>query len=488
MLVRSVRLVPLALLGVLSASSFAADSPPADGKVPITTSSEEARKLYVEGRDLQEKLRFTDARAYYQKAVAKDAGFALAHLGLANTAPSNKEFFDALGKAVAAAGKASEGERLLVEGFDAGVRSDPAGQKERYEKLVAAYPKDQRALNFLGNFHFGRQEWDKAVQVLERAAALDPQFSQPYNQMGYAYRFLGRYDDAEKAFKKYIELIPQDPNPYDSYAELLMKMGRYDESIRNYEKALALDPHFVASYVGIGLNQVFQGEPEKARATLAKLEEKARNTGERRQALARTAQSHLYQGRFDEALAVVAKMYAVAEGLGDKSAMAGDLNLMGNILLEAGRHAEAAGKFGKSLELSQQAATPDEVKQAARRAASFDEARVALARGDLAAARTKAKAYADAVAERKVPFEVWQTHEIAGLIALHEKDHDRAVAELRQANQQDPRVLFHLARALQAKGDKGAAKQAAREAAEHNGLNFNYAYVREKARKMAAEL
>ena len=59
---------------------------------------------------------------------------------------------------MAVAGRASEAERLLIEGFDAGVRSDPAGQKARYEKLVASFPRDERALSLLGNYHFGRQE------------------------------------------------------------------------------------------------------------------------------------------------------------------------------------------------------------------------------------------------------------------------------------------------------------------------------------------
>ena len=70
-----------------------------EGKVPITTKSEEARQLYLKGRDLQERLRGTDAHEQFRKAAAADKDFALAQLGLANTAPSAKEFFDALKQA-----------------------------------------------------------------------------------------------------------------------------------------------------------------------------------------------------------------------------------------------------------------------------------------------------------------------------------------------------------------------------------------------------
>jgi hypothetical protein len=44
----------------------------ATDKIPITTSSPEARELYLKGRELAEKLRATDARRFYEQAVARD--------------------------------------------------------------------------------------------------------------------------------------------------------------------------------------------------------------------------------------------------------------------------------------------------------------------------------------------------------------------------------------------------------------------------------
>ena len=42
----------------------------ADGKIPITTSSEAARTAYLEGRDLTERLRIQEARGAYERALA----------------------------------------------------------------------------------------------------------------------------------------------------------------------------------------------------------------------------------------------------------------------------------------------------------------------------------------------------------------------------------------------------------------------------------
>jgi tetratricopeptide (TPR) repeat protein len=479
---------PLGFLALALAVAIPVRAAAQEGKVPITTKSEEARQHYLKGRDLFERLRATDAHEQFQKAAAADKEFALAQLGLANTAGSAKEFFAALKQATSLAGKASEAERHMILGLDAGVRGDPAGQKSHYDRLAAAFPKDERAFNLVGGYHFGRQEYEQAIAAFEMALAINPSFSQPYNQMGYAYRFLGRNDEAEKAFQKYIELIPDDPNPYDSYAELLMKLGRFDESIRSYEKALSVNRHFVASYIGIGLDQIYLGQPQKARETFAKLEQIARNSGEKRTAYAQAAFSYIDEGNTAEAVKAVEKMKAVAKQEGDTVALSGDALFLGNIYLEAGRPDEARAQFAEALRLAEAASTPPGVKEAARRQDLFDLARVALAKGDLAGANAKADAYAAAVAERKVPFEVRQSHEIAGMIALEEKHYAKAAAELSQANQLDPRVLYHLARAQQGKGDAKAARETARQAAEHNGLNFNYAYVRGKAKQLLTQL
>ncbi len=454
--------------------------------IPITTPSDEARALYLEGRDLVEKLRAADGQERFRKAAALDESFALAWYGQALSAQSAKEFWEALEKAKARVGEVSEGERLMILALDAGAGSDPTAQARYLSELTVAYPEDERAWNLLGVNHFVRQEYGEAIAAYEKAIAIAPEYSTPYNQLGYARRFLGDLEGAEEAFKKYIALIPDDPNPYDSYAELLMKTGRFEESISNYEKALEQDPHFVASFVGIGLNQVYLGEPEKARETFARLGEAARTTGERRAALFRTAESWVFEGETDRALAAVEAMTALSKEEGDKATMAGDLNLMGNILLEAGRPDEALAHFEKAIAVSDGSETPDSARAAFRRNSLFNTARVALARRDLEGARSQAEEYARQVAVNAVPFEQRQSHHLLGLVALAGKDHEAAVKELLQANQQDPRVQYLLAQAYEGGGDPESARKACRQAAEHNGLNFNYAYVRNDANAMIA--
>ena len=463
----------------------AAQTPAASDKVPVTTASPDARALYLKGRDLLEKLRATDGRKFFEQALAKDKDFALGYIGLANTSGTAKEFIDATTHAATLAPRVSEGERHLILGLEAGLKGDPAGQERHYSELVRLFPNDERAHNLLGTLYFGRQDYATAVSHYTRATSINPAFTPAYNQLGYAYRFLDKFPDAEVAFKKYIELIPNDPNPYDSYAELLMKMGRFDESIKSYERALAIDPNFVASYVGIGNNQMFLNRGEQARATFAKLASVARNTGERRQAHFWAAAAYVHEGAPDKAIEEIRKGTALAEADKDFATVSGDLVQIGDILREAGRLDPAAQSYASGVAAIEKAQVPEEVKAATRRNHVFEESRLAVARHDLATAKARAAEYAKQVAVKKVPFEVRQQHELSGLIALEEKQFANAVTELKLANQQDPRIVYLTALAIQGTGDAAQARTLAGKAARFNALGFNYGYVRAKAQRLS---
>lgn len=482
LLFSSSALAACALL-LLTSGGLAARQAPHPAKVPITTSSKEARDLYLRARDFAEKLRVTDAHRVYEQAVAKDPAFALAYVGLANTAGTTKEFIEATKRAASLADKVSEGERLIVKALEAGLKGDPAQVLDSYTSLVRLFPDDERAHTLLGVVYFGRQEYEPAVKEFIRAIAINPAFSSPYNQLGYAYRFIEKYDDAEKAFEKYIELIPDDPNPYDSYAELLMKTGRFEESIASYEKALAIDGHFLNSFVGIGNDYLFMDRPDQARAAFGKMSAAARTTGERRQAHFWMAASYVHEGAADKAIDELKQEYALAEAEHDAASMSGDLSVMGDVLREAGRYDEALAKYAEAVSVIDSSQVPQEVKEATHRNDLFEQARVAAMRGDVPTARTKEAAYAAQVVPRRAPFELRQQHELSGLIALAEKRPSAAAEEFARANQQDPRILYLTSVALREAGDAARASHAASKAASFNSLNFNFAYVRAKARQ-----
>jgi tetratricopeptide (TPR) repeat protein len=454
------------------------------GKIPITTSSEEARKEFLTGRDLADRLLIQDSLQHFDKAISVDPNFALAELNRANASNSAKDFFDHLKKAVSLADKASNGERLLILGAEAGANGNPAKQKEVLEQLVAAYPSDERAHFTLGGYYFGQQDFPQAIAHYKKATELAPNYSGAYNILGYAYRQNGDYADAEQAFKKYTELIPNDPNPYDSYAELLLKVGRFDESIAQYRIALSIEPNFIASHLGISADLMYMGKPDEAAAELQKINEKARSDGDRRTALFGLTVVNVDSGKMDKALESMDQQYALAEKIGDVAQMSADLQAKGNILFEMGKYAEARGLFERSLKLTEGSNLSKEIKDNAGLFHHYNLARIALGMKDLATAKNQAEEFRKGAEATKNAAQTKQAHEVMGMIALEEKDYDKAVAEFQQANQQNPYDLYRLCQAYQGKGDAEKARESCAKAAGFNSLpQLNYAFIRAKAQK-----
>jgi len=455
------------------------------GKIPVTTSSEEARKEFLQGRDLSEKLLIQDSIQHFDKAISVDPNFALAELSRAQVSPTGKEFFEHLKKAVALADKASNGERLLILGNDAGANGNVAKQKEYLDQLVAAYPNDERAHFNLGGYYFGQQDMPQAIVHYKKATELAPTYSTAFNILGYAYRQNADYANSEQAFKKYIELIPNDPNPYDSYAELLLKMGRFDEAITQYRKALTIDSNFINSHQGIAAALMYQGKPDEANAELQKITDKARSDAERRTALFAMTVVDLDSGKMDKALEAVDQQYALGEKTNDLPAMTGDLQLKGNIMLEMGKPDEAKALFERSLQMTGASNLSQEIKDNAKLFHHYNLARVALAKKDMATAKTEAEAFRKGTEALKNPLQTKQVHQLLGTIALEAKDYDLAITELQQANQQNPYDLYRLCQAYQGKGDAAKAKEFCAKAAGYNSLpQLNLAFVRTKAAGM----
>lgn len=457
------------------------------GKIPITTKSEEAKNEFVQGRDLADRLLIHDSLQHFQKAVSLDPDFASAELAWANSAPTTKEFFEHLNKAVSLADKASDGERLVILTNQAAANGDVAKQKEYCEKLVAAYPNDERAQNALGGYYFGQQDYVQTIEHLKRATELAPNYSPSYNTLGYAYRQSGDFASAESAFKKYIDLIPNDPNPYDSYAELLLKEGKFDESVAQYRKALSLDANFNPSRFGVAADLMYLGKAADAESELRTMEGRARNDGELRTAYFAMAVLASDSGKFDKAQQAMDKEYGVAEKKSDVASMAADLQAKGNIALAAQQYAAAKQHFDRSFQMIQDSSLSQEVKNNSARLHHFNLAAVAIEKKDFTTAKSEAEEFRKAAEASNNAVVLKLVHELAGRIALAQKAYEEAIAGLQQASDQDPRNLYRLGLAYQAKGDAAKAHEYFSQAAEFNSLPaLPYAFIRAKAQKLAS--
>ena len=109
-------------------------------------------------------------------------------------------------------------------------------------------------------------------------------------------------------------------------------------------------------------------------------------------------------------------------------------------------------KFKESDAVIQKSSLAKEVKENNALLSQYNFARVYIAKGDLATAKSVTEKFWKGVEASRNKNQIRLAHELAGMIAFHEKEYGKAIDELTKANQQDPNVLYHLALATRGTG------------------------------------
>ena len=466
----------------------ASDTVTAGAKVPVTTSSDEARELFMQGRALFDDLHFVEAHDVFVQVVEADSEFASGYLMLATTALTAAEFFEAVAKADEFAGSASEGEQLYIRAIVAAAELDQDAQREVLGELITLYPQDERTHAQLAIFLFAQQDFAGAVEHYKHALAINPDYASAQNLIGYTYRSLEDFDNAKIAFERYVELIPDEANPYDSYAEFLMEMGNYDDSIESYRKALKIDSYFSASYAGISVNESLRGDAEMAQEAADQMLAAARNFTERQGAMFRSVTSHLFAGNTEAAMDISAVMLAEAEVQGNYAAMGGVVEYMGDIMLAAGDAVQAEHYYNAALDHRLVAGFSEANQAQAERAHMFKTAICAMLGDDAEAAATRTAEYIAAAEMNGTAFERRRIHELSGFLAMSNEENESAVAHFAQASQLNPIVLYWSAAVHAELGNTEMAVDLATRAANRNTLSGNLPFFRQNALRLVAKL
>ncbi len=270
--------------------------------ITITTNSEQARELYIEGIEKHDYFYIDEARALFGQAVELDPDFAMAYYYWAMCSQSTDEHLNRIQKAASLVDKVSEAEQLIILSRKAQLDDSLGKAQDLLERLVQLKPASKRAHYLLGNFYYQQRDWDLAEKHLKDAIELDPGFAPPYNMLGYLYANTERYTEAIDALKKYSDLRPKEPNPHDSMGEIFLAMRDYDNSIKEYKKALKLESDFIYSRIGIGHNYVFMGDYDKARQEYEEVMRMANGREDTASAAMWITVSYLHEGEYKKAM------------------------------------------------------------------------------------------------------------------------------------------------------------------------------------------
>ena len=110
-------------------------------------------------------------------------------------------------------------------------------------------------------------EHERALAEFEKASTLCPSCSDPYMYIGYIQYCMDETDKAIASLQTALRLNPYPPTYY--YAHLgnaYRHVGRYEEAIPAYKKAIQISPNFQMAYVGLVTSYSLLGREEEARS------------------------------------------------------------------------------------------------------------------------------------------------------------------------------------------------------------------------------
>jgi len=225
------------------------------------TDNLQAYEAYMRGRQLmatRNRAKLKRATEEFSKATEIDPMFALAWVGVADSVLLSIDWAGARAEDVLPIIEDAVKNALTIDNGLGEAYASLGLMHEYYGRNDEAETAYQKAIELSPNYA-SAYEWysqrvrtdplrvQESVDLMQKAAKLDPRSAIIGRNLGRAYRNKGLYTLAENQYKKVIELHPDFAPTYTSLSSLyLFDMGQFDKALPVRNKAIALYPesHF----------------------------------------------------------------------------------------------------------------------------------------------------------------------------------------------------------------------------------------------------
>jgi serine/threonine-protein kinase len=179
----------------------------------------EAFDLYVRGTQLryrQTPAAYAEAQTYFDRAIARDPGYAPAYAGLANV-----RFF----------------------------QDDPAASRRLALKAIELDPGLVEAHVVIGLIrqHYD-SDWGGSEEAFRHAIELDPGHAEAHHELSMLLMRMGRFDEAVREAHLTLYAAPMSGRFQAGLGEVFLYGGRYEEAVAAADKALLLDPSYAQAH------------------------------------------------------------------------------------------------------------------------------------------------------------------------------------------------------------------------------------------------
>lgn len=141
---------------------------------------------------------------------------------------------------------------------------DLTAAAELYQQALAEDRDNVDALHMLGLIHHQRRDHARAIELIVRAVALQPNVPAFHANLSEVYRGLGQYDRAIGCCRAALRLWPDYPEALSNYGLALQGKGCPAEAADKLRRALELQPAFAAAHNNLGVVLRELGEFDEA--------------------------------------------------------------------------------------------------------------------------------------------------------------------------------------------------------------------------------
>lgn len=117
---------------------------------------------------------------------------------------------------------------------------------------------------------FQRGRFDHAIELINSALALKPNYPEALNNLGNALVSSGRTDEGAASYRKAVDLRPNYADAHFNLGLVLLQQGKLDEAAISYRKALEFRPNNIEALLNLGNILGDLGEPDEAIACYRK--------------------------------------------------------------------------------------------------------------------------------------------------------------------------------------------------------------------------
>ncbi len=415
---------------MLSAEDIASDIDREVGK--IATSSPEALRYYIQGRELHNKGEYRKSIQMMEKALALDTEFAMAYRSMAMSYSNMLMFSETekyLQRAFELKDRLSDRERYLIEAeFYRGSELTCDKAIEAYTKHLRLYPDDRIANTNLGILYMSTEQWDKAIEFFKICIQYKDESFFPYVNISEAYRAKGMYETARKLLEEYIQNFHESDEIRRELSLNFFLQGEYNLALTELDKAFSLNPDNITNHFRRGNVYLCADNFEKAEEEYFKVLER-KELGYHLYARIVLGTLNLLQGKLESGRQHYQQGLNLAETLGDNWWRTCFHIWMGYLYLRSGRSTDALKECDRAWKIAPD--SDDDLRW--QRRALYYKGRAYLALLSFEDAQKAADGIKELVEKGANKKEIRYYHHLLGLIELEKKNYSRAIAHFKEA-------------------------------------------------------